>query len=240
MKIRAVVFDIYGTLFQIGPPPAKADALWEELFADVFKTKPPLSRLSFNVACNRAIAMRHSNAHARGIPKPEILWPSIVAEVLPKFSKLSAEKQAEFVYRQIQLGRSIHLMPGMAETLRWLASKRCLIGIASNAQAYTVEEMEHLLKKEKLKPEIFDAEVRFFSFRHGFAKPDPHVFQLIRLRLEHRGIRPDQTVVVGDRIDNDMVPARLHGFHTWHLKSPSSEKRSGSVSKLREYLVHSV
>ena len=237
MKIRAVIFDIYGTLFQIGPPPTKADDSWQELFKEFFKSEPPLSRLSFSVACSRAIANRNTNAHGRGIPRPEVLWPSVVGEVLPKFAKLSEEKQVDFVYRQMQLGRSISLARGVPDMLRWLAGKKCLLGVASNGQAYTVQELEALLKKERIKPEIFDSEVRFISFRHGFAKPDPHVFQLIRMGLESRGVRPVQTLVVGDRLDNDIEPARVHGFNTWHLCSSSPEKQSGTLSQLREHLV---
>jgi phosphoglycolate phosphatase-like HAD superfamily hydrolase len=142
MKIRAVIFDVYGTLMQVGAAPRDAEELWRALFQDTFRTDPPLGRLEFSVACNRAITLRHNAAHARGIAKPEILWPAIVAEVLPKFGKLEAAAQVEFVYRQIQIGRSISLAPGAAATLRWLLDKRCTLAIASNAQAYTLRELD--------------------------------------------------------------------------------------------------
>jgi FMN phosphatase YigB (HAD superfamily) len=32
LKIRAVIFDIYGTLLQVGAPPADADVRWQKLF----------------------------------------------------------------------------------------------------------------------------------------------------------------------------------------------------------------
>lgn len=240
MKIRAVIFDVYGTLMQVGPPPAAADALWETLHQDLLKQAAPLTRLNFSVACNRAITLRHKAAHARGIAKPEILWPAIVAEVLPGFAKLKPDVQEEFVYRQIQLGRTISLMPGMAPALRWLADKKCLLGIASNAQAYTLRELETLLKTSGLTLKLFAPDLCVWSFQHGFSKPDPHVFQIVRARLEARHINPNETLVVGDRLDNDIAPAQAQGFHTWHLHPASSEKKSGSAEKLREFLVHSV
>lgn len=240
MKIRAVVFDVYGTLMQVGPPPAKADELWRNLLQETFKQPPALSRLEFSVACNRAITMRHNAVHARGVPKPEILWPSIVAEVIPAFAKLKPEAQDEFIYQQTQLGRTLTVMPGMIPVLRWLLDKRCTLGIASNAQAYTLRELETLLKTGGLDLSIFPTDLRVWSFQNGFSKPDPHVFQMVRIRLEARHISPGEALVVGDRLDNDVLAARAHGFQTWHLHSSSPESNSGPAEKLREFLIRAL
>ena len=240
MKIRAVIFDVYGTLMQVGPPPSNADLLWRALFQETFAAEPPLGRLEFSVACNRAITMRHTAARARGIPYPEIFWPSIVAEVLPGFVRLDASAQAEFVFRQIQIGRTIGIYPGAPQTLRWLVDKRCLLGIASNAQAYTFRELEIALASGGLGFNIFDSDLSYWSFQNGYSKPDPHGYQMIRIRLEARGISPNETLMVGDRLDNDIEPAQLQGFQTWHLNPSSPEKQSGNWEKLREFLVLSV
>ena len=50
MNIRAIIFDIYGTLLEVGPPPPDADARWQRLFADLLHSEPRLSRLDFYVA----------------------------------------------------------------------------------------------------------------------------------------------------------------------------------------------
>lgn len=236
MKIRAVIFDIYGTVLQVGPPPAPADELWHALFKEIFKKPPSQSRLDFSIACNRAITLRHNAAHARGIAKPEILWPAIVAEVLPGFAKLKPAAQNDFIYRQMQIGRSITLLPGIVPTLRWLADQRCPLGIASNAQAYTLRELETLFKAEGLGLNIFQPDLRVWSFENGFSKPDPHVFQIMRARLEARHISPGEAIIVGDRLDNDVIPARQQGFQTWHLHNSSPEGQSGNAAKLRDFL----
>jgi len=240
MKIRAVIFDVYGTLMQVGPAPANADSQWQKLFLDTFGTPPIMGRLEFSVACNRAITMRHRNAHGRGIAKPEILWPMIVAEVLPGFAKLKPQEQEEFVYRQIQIGRTISPMPGMVQSLRWILNKRGLLGICSNAQAYTLRELDSTLQPGGLGFHVFDSDLIVFSFQHGFSKPDPHCYQILLTRLEARGIRPIQTLMVGDRLDNDIEPARAMGFHTWHLKSPSPETCGGGPDKFYEFLARAV
>lgn len=240
MKIRAVIFDAYGTLMQVGPPPADAEARWRGLFQDTFQTAPPMTLLDFSIACNRAIRLRHSAAQARGIPFPEILWPSILSEVLPEFGKLSAAAKADFVSRQIQLGRTTKLMPGAPETLRWLSERRQLLGIASNAQAYSLRELENCLKEGGLNFQIFDSELCYWSYQHGFSKPENHIFQIFRIRLEARGITPPETLMVGDRVDNDIEPAQKHGFQTWLLSSTDMEKNSGNWKQLGEFLACSV
>jgi len=217
MTIRAIIFDIYGTLLEIGPPPADADVRWRRLFADLLHSQPRLSRLDFYVASNRLIARRHEAGRARGIPWPEVQWPAVVAEVLPELRRLSRAEQDEFLFRQIQTGHTPRLTADTAAALRWLKEQRCLLGIASNAQAYTLRELQEALTRHGLGLELFERELCFWSFEHGFSKPDPHVFQILTARLEARGVRPAETLMVGDRPDNDIERARAHGWQTWRL-----------------------
>jgi len=240
VKIRAVIFDVYGTLMQVGPPPADAEARWRKLYQETFQISPPMSLLDFSIACNRAIRLRHSAAQARGIQFPEILWPSILLEVLAGFAKLSEAAKADFIAGQIQLGRTTKLMPGAAETIRWLSEKRQLLGIASNAQAYSLRELEGCLMDGGLDLRIFDPDLCYWSFQHGFSKPENHIFQIFRIRLEARGITSPETLMVGDRVDNDIDPAQKHGFQTWLLSSTDTEKNAGNWKQLSEFLAYSV
>jgi len=45
----------------------------------------------------------------------------------------------------------------------------------------------------------------------GLEKPDPAIFQLA---LSQSGCEPSQAVMIGDRLDNDIRPARLLGWKT--------------------------
>ena len=49
------------------------------------------------------------------------------------------------------------------------------------------------------------------STEMGIAKPDPEIF---RIALEQAGCRPRDAVMVGDRIDNDIKPAKSLGMQT--------------------------
>jgi FMN phosphatase YigB (HAD superfamily) len=217
MTIRAVFFDVYGTLLRVGPPPADADARWEQLFGGFFGTQPSRSRLEFSLACSQVIARRHGAARACGIPYPEVFWPSVVAEVLPEFARLPAQAQADFVFQQMQTGRTVRLLDGAAEVLPLLRSQGRLLGIASNSQAYTLRELQAALAGAGLALDVFERDLCFWSFEHGFSKPDPHVFQILTARLAVRGFSPLEILMVGDRLDNDIEPAKAHGWQTWHL-----------------------
>ena len=53
------------------------------------------------------------------------------------------------------------------------------------------------------------------SAEEGVAKPDPGIF---RIALTRAGCAPEQAVMIGDRIDNDIVPAKKMGMKTVWIK----------------------
>ena len=53
------------------------------------------------------------------------------------------------------------------------------------------------------------------SAEEGVAKPDPRIF---RIALTRACCTPDQAVMIGDRIDNDIVPAKQMGMKTVWIK----------------------
>jgi len=234
MKIRAVIFDIYTTILEVGPPPANADALWQNLFQELLGPPPAVGRTEFFIRTSRVVARLHAEARSRGIPWPEIQWPSVVREVIPGLACLPPDKLDDFLLRQMQIGRTLRLADGAAECLRQLNDNGILLGIASNSQAYTLRELNAALQAVGLNLSLFDRDLRFWSFEHGFSKPDPHVFRILTARLEARGISPSETLMVGDRLDNDIEPAKVHGWQTWQLQ-PAAK---GDWTGLRDWLLH--
>ena len=55
----------------------------------------------------------------------------------------------------------------------------------------------------------------FSSADLGLAKPDPAIF---RLALQKTNCLPQQAIMIGDRLDNDIVPARRIGMKTIWIK----------------------
>ena len=80
------------------------------------------------------------------------------------------------------------------------------------------------------------------SSDYGIAKPDKRLFTIA---LEKSGVKAHNAVMVGDRLDNDILPANELGFTTVHIKQgfaknqipPSdSYKPTYAVNNLTELL----
>lgn len=93
------------------------------------------------------------------------------------------------------------------------------IGIIANQSLGTKER----LKNHKILKYI---DLVIASAEEGVAKPDRRIFEIA---LERSQCKPSDAVMVGDRIDNDIIPAKLIGMNTiwvkqgfgkyWSLKS---------------------
>lgn len=66
----------------------------------------------------------------------------------------------------------------------------------------------------------------------GVRKPDPEIF---RRGVQALGLEPQETVMIGDNYEKDIVPAQSIGCHTIWLR-PQSDKGDGSVCHLPEIL----
>jgi putative hydrolase of the HAD superfamily len=233
MKVRAVILDLYGTLLEVGLPPADAEERWNAHFFRWLKRSAPLGRVGFIAASSREIATRHEQARARGIAYPEVNWEAVVTYLLPELRNLNTEERDSFLYDLVSAGHSIRLMPGAAPVLAHMQARGLLLGIASNAQAYTLRELNECLQQAGASLNLFTPDICFWSYQHGFSKPDPHVFRILTARLERKGVGADEILMVGDRLDNDILPARRHGWQTWFLGTTSpDQERGGSWGEL--------
>lgn len=231
MNARAIFFDVYNTLLEVGPAPEDAPARWETLWERFFNTSPGSSLAQFDASCRPIIAREHAAARQLGIPVPEIYWPAVACEALPLLAGLDENEREAFLFGHAQAIRTVRLMPGAAGLLERLSREAgTVLGIASNAQPYTLLELDSALAGAGLSRGIF--RVCFWSFEHGFSKPDPHVFRLLSARLRALGVLPGQTAMIGDRLDNDIEPARALGWRTWHI--------TGSLADPPDFLVAGV
>lgn len=250
MKIRAVLFDVYKTLMQLSPPPENAEASWKTLCEKLLgnENSPTLEMLAER--CREVIAREHDSAQKNGIASPEIFWPMVVSEALAGFSKLPESEREAFLLAHARLQRTTRIMPGAAEVFQLLCGQKVKLGIVSNAQPYTLHELRDALESVEISVDIFSPELAFWSFENGFSKPDPYVFSLLTARLRLSGIAPEETLVIGDRLDNDILPARAQGFQTWRLANEPEVQNSESANsdeiakiptgdffRLREFLV---
>jgi FMN phosphatase YigB (HAD superfamily) len=215
--IRAVIFDIYGTLMEFGPPPADAEDQWRVCWAEFFPgaSAPDLCELS--ARCGQLIRKSHAESAAQGVECPEVNWQEILCGVLPELSGLDVAARDTVIFRHQQCLRSLR---GAAEALPWIRGLKregILLGIASNAQAYTLTELAAVLPA--LRMDAFHPDLCLWSYRCGFSKPNPRIFSTLTERLAVMGVHPTEILMVGDRLDNDVTPALRAGWQAWHLSA---------------------
>src|SRR5688572_25390437 len=100
MKLRAVIFDIYKTVLDVGPPSADREGKWQQLTRDRLGVALPLSFAEFTAACEEVIVREHALALRAGILHPEIYWPDVVTEVMPGLKWLPAVERDDFLLQQ--------------------------------------------------------------------------------------------------------------------------------------------
>lgn len=227
MNFRAVIFDLYGTLLEIGPPPADAPEQWDRLWQAMLGPHRRVTLPEFAAQCEEVITREHAAGRAAGVPHPEVLWPNIVGEVLPELARLTPGTRDEFLFQHSRLRQTLRLMPGAADALRHLNRSGVTLGLASNCQPYSLRALDAALWSAGLTRNLFAPDLCFFSFEHGFSKPDPHVYRLLGARLGAHGMSPSEVVMVGDRADHDIAPARAQGFQTWHLSASVAQPPGG-------------
>ncbi len=89
-----------------------------------------------------------------------------------------------------------------------LLSSRYKIGIIANQSLGTKDRLEQHGVLQYIDLVIASAE-------EGVAKPDKKIFEIA---LERGNCKPNNAVMIGDRIDNDIIPAKLLGMHTIWIK----------------------
>lgn len=97
--------------------------------------------------------------------------------------------------------------PDAAQCLEFLSGKY-KIGVIANQSLGTEQRLERygLLKYTDLV---------VASAEEGVSKPDKRIFEIA---LNRSGCNASDAVMIGDRIDNDIVPANMLGMHTVWIK----------------------
>ncbi len=143
--------------------------------------------------------------------------------------EMLAARATELFYASVP-SHSEHLNPGIVELLEQLAA-RVPMAIVANQLKGLPERLR------SLGIEVFFAHV-ISAGEYGLYKPDLRVFQhaLERLRIE-----PHEALMVGDRPDNDVVPAKLLGIKTLLLRTGWYEQQKIRMpSEQADYVVESV
>ena len=97
---------------------------------------------------------------------------------------------------------SVNLFPGVIKTLEILKRKYKLVLLSNTAEREGRETIEKFGLGKYFDEIIISGEV-------GIAKPDPRIFKIV---LEKTGAMPEEVVMVGDNLEQDIIPTRLLKF----------------------------
>jgi putative hydrolase of the HAD superfamily len=238
-NVKVIICDVYRTILQVGEPAGDPQKRWERLYTSALRRAPEVSLEQLGLRCREIIAEDHDQARERGILYPEVNWRSVMERALPELGALSHVDVDDFLFDHAQLFRSLRVMAGCADVFRECIESGILLGIASNAQAYTLRELELALSEAGLNSSIFQPDLMFWSFEHGFSKPDAHVFEILRARLRNRCLSASEALMIGDREDKDIAPASAAGWRTWLLSDNQSGLHQGNWRSLAHALFDS-
>ena len=219
--IKAIIFDIYGTLLKQGDLDnslAKKEMLLKA-FSNIKKKynlkATPNELLDLFVS---SIDKIHRIKRARGIRSPEVkiekIWAMILKKIDYKFDK-------DFLFKiayehNCMTGKKV-LYPDVILTLKKLKEQGLKLGIVSNAQFYTEIDMNNLLSKDsgiKSLYDLFDKNLVLMSYKLGYSKPNPKAFIILKKKLKKIGIKPNQTLYIGNDMIKDVLTAKKQFFKT--------------------------
>ncbi len=220
--IRAVLFDVYGTLVisGCGDIGLAAATVAHDAFRDAWAAAgldPTAVSADMDGPAALAAQIRddHAASRARGIGHPEVDIVAIWQRVLAQLDIAADAAQVCRLALEYELRTNpVWPMPGLEETLRTLAARGLVLGLVSNAQFYTPLMLRAFLG-QPLAAAGFDPRCCAFSYRQGVAKPSTRVFgPALQGLAEHHGIGPGAVLYVGNDMRNDVGPARALGCCT--------------------------
>jgi putative hydrolase of the HAD superfamily len=213
--IRAVAFDIYGTLvvsssgdIGVGDAEQQESAL-RSILRDL-EIDPPEEHPLLTARFVELIIRDHERSRSLGIKYPEIEVRDIWAQLLARERDDLLESVA-IAYECAS--NPVWPMPGARDLLANLHLRGLTLGIVSNAQFYTPMMVEALFD-DGLEHLGFDQELCFFSFQFGEAKPGLSLYGRLRDALARQKISPSEVLYLGNDQLKDIHPAAQLGFRT--------------------------
>ena len=213
-RVKAILFDVYGTLVISRSGDMDSHVLSHEqkrMLAGVLR-RHGIDRTPENLidSLKRTIENDHENLRQEGIDYPEVdivrAWETVLG------NRDTARVKA-FALEYELVVNPVYPMPGLEDLLSTCRGQNRLLGIISNAQFFTPRLLERLLGAS-LDMCGFDPQLTFFSYRFRSAKPSSFMFEKAAEVFYHRRVAPASVLYVGNDMRNDILPAKTVGFKT--------------------------
>ncbi|QDU58440.1 HAD family hydrolase [Aeoliella mucimassa] len=221
--IRAVLFDVYGTLFisasgdiSLTSGASRGDAA-EQACQQAGLMLTTAVGDDVVAALHAEIKRQHAESDFE-FPEVDIheVWRSALKTLLEQGYIDYTLKDHEIEQLAIEYETRVNPvwpMPGLSDCLASLHAAGLPLGIVSNAQSFT-RELFPALGGGPLDELGFDAALCVWSYEERKAKPSQWMYEKVSRVLTERGIAPDTVLYVGNDMRNDVAPAAAVGFRT--------------------------
>ena len=216
MEIKALVFDLEGTLYN-------SKELVNEWRTQVFKLIKEKTGKSDDEILKEFLKIVEE-LKGKGFRRPPV---SMIVD--------RVGIRREDFYKAIESvdpSKFLKPDPKLRETLEHMREKWRLAMLTNLSRKSTLS----ILKALGLDPELFDPLVTASEMEKG--KPDPEPFRRI---VERLGLEPSSVMMVGDSVSSDLEPAKRVGMRTAlvsseEISTPLADLEVRSIEELREAL----
>jgi len=226
-NIRAVVFDVYGTLFSSGvgdislaTEENRDEAIRAVLEDNGIHMTKAARKIRTDKALHELIHKHQSRRKAKGIEYPEVEIGSVWSDLITELATTGLiETDAEIDIDTLVIDYETRVnptqpMPGLGEVLTELRERGLVLSIISNAQFYTPLLFDAFLG-QSIDELGFCSDCNVWSYAELEGKPSQRLYQLAAERLgKHHKLRPEQCLYIGNDMRNDIWPAQALGFKT--------------------------
>ncbi len=208
MNIKAVFFDVEGTILKIYPSVGEIySKVWEE-FGYFFSPQFLQERFE-EVYCKIFLNYSESKWDSS---KCRDAWGKLFELVFDFINEKNLLKKVfEKTYGLFSTTKYIKMAPGLLEILENLKKKKIKIGIISNWD----ERLYDILKEYKIL-RFFDG--IFLGCEIGYFKPHPNIFLKALYTLK---VKSKESLMIGNSLEEDIKPAEELGFQTYLYKGES-------------------
>jgi len=221
--VKAVLFDVYGTLFvsgsgDVGTSAATdtAEALTQALVVSGFTGDLEQAGRIGIERLKAEIIEWHKTGRATGTEFPEVeiskVWKKVLGSL---FDTTAAPEQIQRLALEYECRvNPVFPMPGCLEIIHKLKERGLTLGIVSNAQFYTPLLFSAFFK-QTIEEAGFDPDCCVWSYKELKAKPSAELFPKAEKFLKHNhGIELSETLYVGNDMLNDVFTAQQAGCKT--------------------------
>lgn len=223
--IRAVLFDLGGTLHTGTVPPGRGEWFARRVIDRLgdygIRLDVTPEELARRLPVNSEIYKHHSEQTMRELPPAEI-WSDYYLRDFG-VSRESLEPMAEelsflYDYERPRVMRRPHLV----QTMRELRSMGLRLGVISNIISRTV--VPHFLAEYDI-AQYMDCVIT--SAETGIRKPSPDIF---RAAEQAMGLSPEELAYVGDTLSRDVMGARNAGWRLMiRISDPNTAHRDAGL-----------